>query len=121
MLAEKLGMSLVNFDMSLVLETEEVMGHRAIEDGSTLFKLNEFAQKVQEGNVIIVLDELNRTFAGALNALFPFLDHRRGNNFQGQQIKVGKRVLLLGLVMLERVMWERTRAMKLYFAGLSFL
>lgn len=95
-LAEKLGMSLVNFDMSLVLETEEVMGHRAIEDGSTLFKLNEFAQKVQEGNVIIVLDELNRTFAGALNALFPFLDHRRGNNFQGQQIKVGKRVLFIG-------------------------
>lgn len=95
-LAEKLGMELVNFDMSLVLETEEVMGHRAIEGGSTKFQLNEFAEKVQAGNVIIVLDELNRTFAGALNALFPFLDHRRGNNFQGQRIAVGERVIFVG-------------------------
>lgn len=96
MLAKKLGMDIVYFDMSLVLETEEVMGNRAIEAGSTKFQLNEFAQKVQEGNVIIVLDELNRTFAGALNALFPFLDHRGGNTFQGHDIRVGERVLFVG-------------------------
>lgn len=96
MLADKLGMDIVYFDMSLVLETEEVMGNRSIEAGSTKFQLNEFAQKVQEGNVIIVLDELNRTFAGALNALFPFLDHRGGNTFQGNDIRVGERVLFVG-------------------------
>lgn len=95
-LASKLGMDIVYFDMSLVLETEEVMGNRSIEAGSTKFQLNEFAQKVQEGNVIIVLDELNRTFAGALNALFPFLDHRGGNTFQGNDIRVGERVLFVG-------------------------
>lgn len=95
-LAEKLGMELVNFDMSLVVETEEVMGHRSIEGGSTTFQLNEFAEKVQKGNCIIVLDELNRTYAAALNALFPFLDHRRGNVFQGHNIKVGERVIFIG-------------------------
>ena len=95
-LAEKLGMELVNFDMSLVVETEEVMGHRSIEGGSTTFQLNEFAEKVQRGNCIIVLDELNRTYASALNALFPFLDHRRGNVFQGHNIKVGERVIFIG-------------------------
>lgn len=95
-LAQKLGMDLCEFDMSLVVETEEVMGSRAIRDGSTTFQLNEFAQKVQKGNVVIIFDEMNRTHPGALNALFPFLDHRRGNSFQGQRIAVGPRVIFVG-------------------------
>ena len=94
-LAEKLGMSLEYVDMSMVLETEELFGQREIKGGDTIFAFNHFVEAVERGNTIVVADEVNRTYAGALNAFLPLLDWRGETIIRGRRIKVGPRTLFI--------------------------
>lgn len=94
-LAKALGMKLEYVDMSTVLETEELYGTRQIKGGDTTFEFNHFVQAVEQGNTIVVLDEINRTYAGALNSLFPLLDWRGETVIHGRRIKCGARTVFI--------------------------
>lgn len=94
-LAAKLGMNLDYVDMSMVLETEELFGQREIKNGDTVFAFNHFVEAVERGNTIVVADEINRTYAGALNAFLPLLDWRGETIIRGRKIKVGPRTIFI--------------------------
>ena len=88
-LAKVLGMGVGFFDMSLLVDTEDLFGGRQIENGSTIFRFNSFVEMVEAGNNIIVLDETNRTIASALNAALGLLDWRGTAIVHGRKIVVG--------------------------------
>lgn len=94
-IAKALGFDLFYFDMSLVVDVEELLGTREVVNGSTGFKLNKFVAALRQGNIVIVLDELNRTFAAALNALFPLLDFRGKLIVHGEEIQVGENIVFI--------------------------
>ena len=54
----------------------DLLGVHRLDDGKSIFDYAKFTQDVQKPGVI-VLDELSRCPATALNILFPVLDHRR--------------------------------------------
>ena len=93
--AEKLGYEIVFINMAKVLETEELFGTRQIKEGSTTFELNEFVRACEAGSTVIVLDELNRTYPGALNALFDILDWRGEATLHGRTIKVAPKTIFV--------------------------
>ncbi len=94
-LAKALGMEVVDFDMSLLVDTEDLFGGRHIENGSTVFKFNQFVAAVEAGNHVIVLDETNRTIASALNAALGLLDWRGTAIVHGRKIVVGPRTVFV--------------------------
>jgi len=94
-LAKALGLTVEYFDMSIVLETEELYGNREIRNGDTEFEFNKFVAAVEAGNRVIVCDEINRTYAGALNSLFPLLDWRGKTTIHNREIKVGPRTVFV--------------------------
>lgn len=94
-LAKVLGMGVGFFDMSLLVDTEDLFGGRQIENGSTIFRFNSFVEMVEAGNNIIVLDETNRTIASALNAALGLLDWRGTAIVHGRKIVVGPGTLFI--------------------------
>lgn len=94
--ARKLGWECVFINMAKILETEELFGSRQIKDGSTLFEFNEFVRACEAGNRVIVLDEMNRTYPGALNALFDILDWRGEATIHGRTIRVAPNTIFVG-------------------------
>lgn len=104
-LAQDWDMKFVRWDCSTIRDPEEFFGYRAAVDGSTanadgkqFFFETEFTQAVQEGNAIIVLDELNRIDPYISNALFPLLDHAGETVVLGHKIKVAKNVIFFATI-----------------------
>lgn len=89
-LAKALGMKVSYHDMSKILETTDAFGYQEIEKGDTVFRFNKFVHDVEAGGHVIVLDEINRTYPGALNSLLPLLDWRGETEMRGRIIRVGK-------------------------------
>jgi MoxR-like ATPase len=94
-LAKALGLKVSYHDMSRILETEEAFGTREIRKGDTEFLFNEFVHDVEAGGFVIVLDEINRTYPGALNAMLPLLDWRGETTIHGRRIVVGPRTVFV--------------------------
>lgn len=94
-LANALGLKVSYHDMSKILETEEAFGTREIRKGDTEFLFNEFVRDIEAGGHVIVLDEINRTYPGALNAILPLLDWRGTTTIHGRVIKVGPRTVIV--------------------------
>lgn len=94
-LAKALGLKVSYHDMSRILETEEAFGTREIRKGDTEFLFNEFVRDIEAGGFIIVMDEINRTYPGALNALLPLLDWRGETTIHGRRIVVGPRTVFV--------------------------
>lgn len=93
--AQKLGYEVVFMNMAKVLETEELFGTRQIKGGDTSFEFNEFVKACEAGKRVIVLDELNRTYPGALNALFDILDWRGTATIHGRTINVAPKTIFV--------------------------
>lgn len=93
--AKKLGYEVVYMNMAKVLETEELFGTRQIKKGDTSFEFNEFVKACEAGKRVIVLDELNRTYPGALNALFDILDWRGTATIHGHTINVAPNTIFI--------------------------
>ena len=104
-MAKDWEMEFLRWDCATVRDPEEFFGFRGAvdgstmnEDGETIFSESEFTRKVQEGNVIIVLDELNRIDPYISNILFPLLDHAGRTNVVGHNIVVGPNVIFFATV-----------------------
>jgi len=102
--AKDWGMDFLRWDCATVRDPEEFFGFRGAKDGSTMdedgtiFEESEFTRKVQEGNVVIVLDELNRIDPYISNILFPLLDHAGQTSVAGHHIEVGPNVIFVATV-----------------------
>lgn len=92
-IAKSLGVDFLLVPCALMSDPEEWYGMRVVEDGSTGFVETDFSRAVQNGNVIILLDEANRIKPWITNSLLQLLDDTRETTVQGRVIKVGQRVV----------------------------
>lgn len=78
----------VRVNCAAIRDPEEWFGFREAEEGSTVFDPSEFARCIQQGNSVIVLDEVNRLEPWLHNTLFPLLDDDRGTEVHNQRFDV---------------------------------
>lgn len=77
LICKQLGIPCTIYDMGAMHDPiSDLLGVHRLDDGKSIFDYAKFTQDVQKPGVI-VLDELSRCPATALNILFPVLDHRR--------------------------------------------
>lgn len=77
LICKQLGLPCNIYDMGAMHDPiSDLLGVHRLEEGKSVFDYAKFTQDVQKPGVI-VLDELSRCPATALNILFPVLDHRR--------------------------------------------
>jgi MoxR-like ATPase len=103
--AKDWGMEFLRWNCATVRDPEEFFGYRGAVDASTMtdegevfFSESEFTQKVEAGNVVIALDEINRVDPYILNILFSILDHEGKATVAGHEITVGDNVIFVATV-----------------------
>lgn len=103
--AKDWNMEFLRWDCATVRDPEEFFGFRGAVDGSTMteegetfFSESNFTKTVEEGNAVIVLDELNRIDPYISNILFPLLDHAGKTEVAGHEIVVGPNVIFVATV-----------------------
>jgi nitric oxide reductase NorQ protein len=72
--AARTGMPLLKMSCAMVREARDWFGSKYAEDGRVAWRKSLFAKVVERGNVVIVLDEINRATPAVLNSLLPMLD-----------------------------------------------
>ena len=92
------GMKFLRMNCATVRDPEEWFGYREAKDGSTIFVPTEFTTAVEDGNVIVVLDEFNRIEPWLHNSLLPLLDHGRRTTVHGHEIARGSNVLFVATI-----------------------
>lgn len=75
--AQITGRNHVRVNCAAIRDPEEWLGFREAKEGTTVFEPTEFARALQQGNSVIVLDEINRLEPWLHNTLFPLLDDDR--------------------------------------------
>lgn len=93
--AEVTGRGYYDMNCGSVRDPEEWYGYREAQAGSTIFIESEFIRAVQQDNMVIVLNELNRVEPWLHNALYPLLDDTHGTTIHGKEFKVGKGVIFI--------------------------
>jgi MoxR-like ATPase len=91
-------MKYVRFNVALVRDPEEFFGWRTVENGDVKFVKSEFTKAITGGNAVVVLDELNRATPEMANALFPILDDDARTVVFGEEIVVGKNVIIVATI-----------------------
>jgi len=86
--AEKTGRAHVRVNCAAIRDPEEWFGFREARDGSTVFEPTKFAEAIQRGSAVIVLDEINRLEPWLHNTLFPLLDDDRKTVIHNTEFKV---------------------------------
>ena len=98
MFANKMGYDYHRLNCALVTEASEFGGQRAIVDGDTVWEWSAVASAIEKGNVVVVLDELNRAYPNAMNALFALLDDDRATYFGREKLAVGPNVVFIATI-----------------------
>jgi len=93
--AEKTGRNHVRINCAAIRDPEEWFGFREAAEGSTMFDPSEFARCIQQGNSVIVLDEVNRLEPWLHNTLFPLLDDDRGTEVHNQRFEVADNTIFV--------------------------
>jgi MoxR-like ATPase len=93
--AEKTGRNHVRVNCAAIRDPEEWFGFREAQEGSTVFDPSEFARCIQQGNSVIVLDEVNRLEPWLHNTLFPLLDDDRGTEIHNQRFDVADNTIFV--------------------------
>jgi len=81
-------------NVALIQETVDLYGTVSAPGGKTKFDLSEFSHVLQQGNVVVLLDELNRAKPWLTNGLLPLLDFRRKVTVMGKDITVGDNAII---------------------------
>lgn len=89
--ANQLQLPLIKQSCALVREPRDWLGQKTVTDGTIHWVPSLFADVVQEGNAVILLDEISRATPQVLNTLMPLLDHTHSCYLEEvkQNIKVG--------------------------------
>lgn len=96
--AKKHSMQVLRMNCATVRDPEEWFVYRSAKDGSTVVELTELAETMVAGNVIIILDELNRLEPWMHNTLMPLLDHGREITVLGKKITLGDNVVFVATI-----------------------
>jgi MoxR-like ATPase len=63
-------------DCANLREPRDWFGYKKIENGNVVWHESQFDRAVQAGNIVILLDEINRVHPNVMNTLLPLLDNR---------------------------------------------
>jgi Holliday junction resolvasome RuvABC ATP-dependent DNA helicase subunit len=82
---------LLIMDCANLREARDWFGYKSAREGTVFWHESQFVRAVQNGNHVILLDELNRANPNLLNTLMPILDARRFTYLEekGNKIIVG--------------------------------
>lgn len=104
-MAKEWDMEFLRWDCATVRDPEEFFGFRGAQDGSTMdddgetiFSKSNFTEVIENGNAVVVLDELNRIDPYISNILFPLLDHAGKTSIVGYDIEVGPNTIFVATV-----------------------
>lgn len=93
--AEEMGLDYIYVNCAAITDPEEWFIFREAKDGATHIQLTDFSQAIINGNVVVVLDEINRVQPWISNALLPILDYRRRTTIHNIDIQLGQRILFV--------------------------
>lgn len=96
--ADKMGWGCHRLNCALITEASEIAGQRGIKAGETVWEWSAVAKAISGGNCVIILDELNRAYPNALNALFGLLDDSRRTWFNDIELVVGPNVVFIATI-----------------------
>ena len=96
--ADKMGWGCHRLNCALITEASEIAGQRGIKAGETVWEWSAVAKAISGGNCVIILDELNRAYPNALNALFGLLDDSRRTWFNDVELVVGPNVVFIATI-----------------------
>lgn len=96
--AQLTGKRFLRMNCATVRDPEEWFGYREAQDGSTVFVRSQFAQALEKGNLVVVLDEFNRLEPWLHNTLFPLLDDDGATVVHDEQFKIGPGVIVVGTI-----------------------
>lgn len=95
--AQKVGLDFFRMNCATIRDPEEWFGQRIARDSSTMFVKSLLSKKIEAGNCVIVLDEINRIEPWLTNTLYPLLDDGGGTTvYDGEEIKIGPNVVFVG-------------------------
>jgi len=91
------GLPMLKVTCSIVREPRDWFGSKTLENGQVSWRKSLFAQAVEKGGVVILLDELNRATPNVLNPLLPLLDRTRASFIEevGEVLHVGPGVVFI--------------------------
>lgn len=87
-LAKFLELPLVVVNCAVITDPEAWFGQPEASNGTTDFHLTEFAQAIQKGKCVIVLDEINRVSTEIANPLFSLLDNTKKVVVHNKEVSV---------------------------------
>lgn len=93
--ASILGMDFIKVDCPTMSESTDFLGFMTAENGNVKFQPSQFSQALENGNTVILLDEITRTESFVLNVLMGLLDDSKTVHFMGHDIKVGNNIILV--------------------------
>ena len=95
--AARLGLPYLHLNCALIREASQLFGTREVADGRTFTRESLFTRVVEEGNAVIMLDEVNRTSQFAMNGLLSVMDGSSpyAEDLQ-RNIRVGENLVFFG-------------------------
>jgi hypothetical protein len=94
-MAEKFGMDFYRVNCATMRDTTDWLGSLEAVDGSTLMVKSDLANKMEDGNIVIVMDEFNRVQPWVHNTLFPLFDDDAKTEWKNVEFKVGPNVIFV--------------------------
>lgn len=94
-LAKKLEFDFVKFDLSMATEPSDFLGTTVLENGTSKFKTTPFVEAIEKGNVVILLDEINRCYPNVANPLLALMDDSHTLTYMERQYKVAPNTIFI--------------------------
>ncbi len=94
--AARNGMPMLKINVPLVREPRDWFGYKTLVDGQIVWIKSLFAQAIEHGGVVVLLDEITRAPANVLNSLMPLLDGNRATYIEevGEVLHMGPGVVV---------------------------
>jgi MoxR-like ATPase len=96
--ADLTGKRFLRMNCATIRDPEEWFGYREAKDGTTVFVPSQFGREIQEGNLVVVLDEFNRLEPWLHNTLFPLLDDDGCTVVHDEKFSIGQGVIVVGTI-----------------------
>jgi nitric oxide reductase NorQ protein len=89
------NLSMLIMDCANLREPRDWFGYKKIDSGNVVWHESQFDRAVKSGNIVILLDEINRVHPSVLNTLLPLLDNREFTYLEEKNdiIKLGKGIV----------------------------
>jgi nitric oxide reductase NorQ protein len=82
-------------DCANLREARDWFGYKKIENGNVVWHESQFDRAIQNGNMVVLLDEINRVHPNVMNTLLPLLDNREFTYLEEKNdiIKLGRGIV----------------------------